>query len=529
MDGERKPKPKKAQQIEEGFYPKNPVCETFEQWVKLSDNDTLKKYGFMARAQKYKEKDLITYTFTMPSLAGKKVKYTFLEASVKAFVAYSQTLDPKLRTGNIVLLEDEPIVGYCDLEFPYSLNTKNDPLRMVKTWFRHLFWVWKSEFPDQPELTMEQFLVLTSSKDGVKASYHIHGPLGYSWEQMYHWKAFCHLVVESIRAESKKKTKTPEKAEAKEFFILHLIEKGTNQEETTFVDMAVFNNNQHFRIYGQTKAAEYRPFIVDKNFELPPLFAKLTPEELEYQLTLHSIPNAVPPNYTRLKIKDNSLYLSVLPRNAFRRDDSAQKTKYAFFLFKYPEADEKTATHCEQRAEMQYRLVNDKLDLYKKMSQEKMKYCTWEILSPKTCLILEFKDIQIDKDYPGTDTPFLTILQEVIHDELKQTNSGYILQVMTNVVRFQWPGISVQKEEGSKITAMLLEALTDRSCDEFDFKKNGTDVYVRGMVLMPGSYDFTSPDRCNCIGEFDVTGAVTPKKDLGNKLQLLQDLSVRFE
>lgn len=446
---------------------------------------------------------------------------------------------------------------------------------MVKTWFRHLFWVWKSEFPDQPELTMEQFLVLTSSKDGVKGSNPIHHQkekpqnsiflefesssqaawgilisgsrpfledsrgspktvflgfglieltwfffslLSYSWslgiflgtnvslesilsfsswinsswikkENQNTWKSWSKRIFYS--SFNRKRVCSPLPLEPKHSVLLSTklkalssswglcflllpvphykldflvpsypkylcrnlpLEGGikaphafyssfllceanlfdrTNQEETTFVDMAVFNNNQHFRIYGQTKAAEYRPFIVDKNFELPPLFAKLTPEgtplipnpwwrksfllytkacqrvfsllrphvspdpyhlsllkpcwcsppsplfaqqhgyarccfgiraswaskpiflrsvyrsinffslELEYQLTLHSIPNAVPPNYTRLKIKDNSLYLSVLPRNAFRRDDSAQKTKYAFFLFKYPEADEK--------------------------------------------------------------------------------------------------------------------------------------------------------------------------------------------
>lgn len=156
MDGERKPKPKKAQQIEvrsevltfilhkqEGFYPKNPVCETFEQWVKLSDNDTLKKYGFMARAQKYKEKVILTFWKISSPFTGSHhlhlhdAVFGWEEGEIHIFGsirksfcvcpsiqpvcwffsrAYSQTLDPKLRTGNIVLLEDEPIVGYCDLE-----------------------------------------------------------------------------------------------------------------------------------------------------------------------------------------------------------------------------------------------------------------------------------------------------------------------------------------------------------------------------------------------------------------------------
>jgi len=290
-------------------------------------------------------------------------------------------------------------------------------------------------------------------------------------------------------------------------------------------------------MYKCTKGAEYRPLLLAPQMVLPE-FIRNIPSETARDRTIfkYSIPAAVPPETPIIEINNLDLLQEVTPRSAFKRDKKSEKQqKFSFAIFSFPKTDDpSTATHFENNSGIpQYRIISDKSVLYKKLCAETDKpYCTHEIFTEKTILVLEFVGdiVPLGKRGEIPDLPFLGIFQEIIHEIFGKLENCFLFRLDKDSCRMYWPGIYVKKSE-MEIPQDTLQKMLQEKIKEKNWDDVLVDVYKRGHVSLPFSWSVDAEkhkkSRVVFLAEYDQNGKAL--KTTYELHDLFEKVSVRNE
>jgi len=366
---------------------------------------------------------------------------------------------------------------------------------------------------------------------------HTYGPFTFAFKNIYHLKAFYTLVLQEISIAAEKGD-----VNARECTVTYIAPEGTIKQ-IPFVDMAVYHHKGCLRMYQCTKPGENRPFLLDPHMELPEFIRHIPDEnERDHVIFKCSIPSAVPPGTPVLEIDNQELIKKILPKKAFQHHKNPTKpTKFSFALFTFPKTENpEMATHFELQSEQPlFRTVPDKSQLYQKLSEDKLPYCTHEIFTEETIFIMEFSGIiphmvTCQVGGMGPDVPLLEVLQNSVHEFFGEKNtenfrSCFVLDLGEDFYRVYWPHISVKKSQMKELLEILRKILGEK-VPEIDWEEVMVDVYERGSVSLPFSWSVDVQQKKKkshvlFVNEYDRFCKETNKRY--SKKDLLEILSVR--
>lgn len=424
----------------------------------------IQTYKYSARAEKAmiennKEQKGNFFMFSTDIPEGKGEKYWHI-ATIDAFTDLMFSLPKENRYGNCLIQHAHPIIGYMDFEFQKEGNEDRDAGKMFEIFFKYFFIVWKKVFPDEKCPTLESFLILTASNQ-KKESFHVHGPFGYGFMDVYHFKSLLKLTMDEL-----KKDKVSD----------HLLVLNSNKEKISFIDLAPYHSNCCFRMYQCCKTGDFRPMVLSKLNTM-----KLPDDEKEiFKMT---IINNVPNDFKILKNSDIKLLKSIAPKIY---NDNTKEITDILSNFKKCESFEE-CTHFDYMEKMKnFTIVDDIKSLNSEIKKNLQKnHLTHEKFTEKTRLMFEMPKDNILKK--GGNEFYFKHIQTKVASFFPNESLDVITFRIGDGVRLVWPNIIIDKKEGSRI---LKDLQTELSKEHKLFEKCFVDPYQRDYLSLIGAQEY---------------------------------------
>ena len=305
---------------------------SIHRWQQRAINDSIES--------KY---DKFIFAQDIPQKTGK----LWIASTAEAFYENHRKTEEKERNFNAMIDENKKCHPYLDFEFSKELNPNLEISEMVIDFLEIFIDCWSNSFKEMRKPNLSDFLIFDSSSD-KKASIHVHGPFYCCFENIYHLKAFLTIVNKEIEKKSEEK------------FQKMIISK-TNSKKEFFIDLQVYNHKQVFRMYKSTKTGQNRHLYLSPKCSFR--YESQTEQEKEKEIFFKSIPNLLfCKEENSLEINDQELLLSVVPKNAFQREEEKRDSAIEFRkLFTSP--NQKTHIVNVEKGKQLFKCVSNKLKI----------------------------------------------------------------------------------------------------------------------------------------------------------------------